>query len=389
VEDVSTPEELLMHCMPAFGAAYVRRIFAILDQAIASGVPLVMAVAGPVTVSDQHRCWMIPLLQTGWFAYITVTDATCYHDGHDCLAKTDARPIFEVPIEGHDLELRRRGVIRITNTGFSEDILYDQDDFITDLLRRPEFQRKMSGTEYRWLLGRAYGEAEKKFDVRPGLLSTCHQLDIPVFVGAPGDGSTFLNSVKLQLFAQIGNTPEHKFGIDIHAEVIESCAYHLWGLTKSEAKQLGILILGGGVPKNFSLQPEPALSQIFGLPDIRGYDYDVQIVSAPVEEGSLSSCKPDEAHTWGKVSEEALGKTVESYQADYSTLMPLIAWALLDKRRRLQDMAAKMDERMLYDLHPEARGYLRSEQYRLFAKRDELMSNLHTAIAEQSPMLPR
>jgi len=41
-------------------------------------------------------------------------------------------------------------------------------------------------------------------------------------------------------------------------------------LFNSEAKSLAVLILGGGVPKNYSLQPEPALSQIFFLKNIRG-----------------------------------------------------------------------------------------------------------------------
>jgi deoxyhypusine synthase len=197
-----------------------------------------------------------------------------------------------------------------------------------------------------------------------------------VFVGAPGDGSAFLNSVKLWAMKQVGIL-DHDFEIDIHAEVFESCAYHYWALTASQAKQLGILILGGGVPKNFALQPEPTLSQIFQLPNIGGYDVDVQIVSAPVEEGSLTGCKPDEAHTWGKVALAALGKTTESMRADYSTIMPLIAWALLDKRRRLRKMKNELGMEELLKRHPEADGYLREEgQMRLYDRRAELVAEL-------------
>src|SRR5689334_23568610 len=35
------------------------------------------------------------------------------------------------------------------------------------------------------------------------------------------------------------------------------------------SQALATLILGGGVPKNYNLQPEPALGQVLGLPDIR------------------------------------------------------------------------------------------------------------------------
>ena len=381
VTKIRNPEQLLLECMPAFGAAYVRRIYSILDLAIGRGVPLIISVSGPLTASNAHRAWFIPLLETGWVAYITTTDAVCYHDGHDMLQAFTERPLYEVPIEGFDEKLREQGVIRITDIGFSEDLLYQQDKFITAMFRQPEFQRKMTGTEFRWQMGKYYAAQEKAFKIKPGLLSTCWRHDIPVFVGAPGDGSNFLNSVKLWALSQLGKI-SHAFEIDVHKEVMESCAYHYWGLKCSQAKQLAILILGGGVPKNFSLQPEPTLSQIFGLPNIRGYDYDVQIVGAPVTDGSLTSCKGQEAHTWGKVSKEALQSTVESYQSDYTTHMPLIAWALVHKRQRYLKMHKKMGDK-LYELHPDAQGYIRPQgQLRLFKQREELMANLLKAISE-------
>lgn len=383
VTEVRNPEELILGCMPAFGGAYVRRIYAILDKAIGGGVPLIIAVAGPITVSNQHRAWLIPLLETGWIAYLTTTDAACYHDGHDSLRAFAKRPIREVPIEGRDEELGEAGVIRVTDTGFKEDILFRQDKFFTALFRRPEFQRRMTGTEFRNLLGKYYDAQERNYGVRPGLLSTCWMHGIPVFVGAPGDGSAFLNSVKLWALSRLG-VVDHAFDLDLHAEVFESCAYHWWGLKGSAAKQLAILILGGGVPKNYSLQPEPTLSQIFLLPDVRGYDYDVQIVGAPVTDGSLTSCKAQEAHTWGKVSREALASTVESYQTDYSTIMPLIAWALLDKRRRLAKMRDELGMDELRRRHPEADGYLRGEQYRLFDRRQDLTDALMAEIGKPS-----
>ena len=285
---------------------------------------------------------MNDLLDTGWIAYVSVTDAICCHDGHDSLKQFSERPIYQVPIEGADAALKKAGIIRVANAGFPQEILYDQDRMISSVRRQPEFQRRMTGTEFRNLLGRYYAAQEAAFGVRPGLLSTCWRHAIPVFVGAPGDGTGFLNSVKLWAMAQIGQL-EHRFDLDLHAEVFESCAYHYWGLTATERKQIGILILGGGVPKNFSLQPEPTLSQNFCLNGIRGYDFDVQIVGAPVTQGDLTGCKPDEAVTWGKIHEKALGKTVESYQADYTTLMPLLAWALLDKRRRFNKCTHKSE----------------------------------------------
>jgi deoxyhypusine synthase len=170
---------------------------------------------------------------------------------------------------------------------------------------------------------------------------------------------------------------EHRFELDLNAEVFESCAYHLWGLRESDTKALGTLILGGGVPKNFNLQPEPALSQILGLADISGYLYDIQITTAPVTDGSLSSCPPAEAVTWGKVDEQHYRSTCESMQADYSVVMPILAKALLEKRARFERWAEKMGTKALFEKHPAARGYLRDRAgYRLFDRREELVEKL-------------
>src|SRR5207244_327659 len=207
--------------------------------------------------------------------------------------------------------------------------------------------------------GEIYAGQEARESVAPGLLATCHRMAIPIFVGAPGDGSVFLNSMKLWAMRQAGLIEDYSFDLDLHAEVFESCAYHYWGLFDNPVQALATVILGGGVPKNFNLQPEPALGQILGLPDVRGYYYDVQIVSSPVTDGSLSSCPPAEAVTWGKVDKDSYRQSTESMQADYSMAMPFLVKALLDNRARFAELAAQTGEDELFRREPKARGYLR------------------------------
>jgi deoxyhypusine synthase len=125
---------------------------------------------------------------------------------------------------------------------------------------------------------------------------------------------------------------------------------------------MATLILGGGVPKNYNLQPEPALGQVLGLPSIRGYEFDVQITTAPVTDGSLSSCPPAEAVTWGKVDKETYQQSTESLFADYSMLMPFMVKALLEKHS------------------PRA-------PYRLFEKREDLVASLKEAVRQNGEWL--
>ncbi len=383
VDECGSMHELFTHCLPAFGGAYLRRIYQILDRAIGMGCPLTLAVSGPVTVSGQHHTWLIPLLETGWVGYLSTTDAVCYHDGHRSLDAYKSGPIHEVSISSDDAALRDEGTIRVTDMAFDEGVLLDQDRFLSAVLAQPEFQHKMTGTELRYLLGKSYAAQEEQNGVDAGLLSTCYRRAIPIFVGAPGDGSVFLNSMKLWAMREAGLLPDYGFDLDLHREVFEACAYHRWGLFEHHAHALATVILGGGVPKNYNLQPEPALGQVLGIPNVRGYQFDVQIVTAPVTDGSLSSCPPAEAVTWGKVDKDTYLQTTESMQSDYSIVMPFLIKALLENRERYARMVEKEGEAAVFAREPHARGYLRpTEGYRLFEARQQLCDRLMQDVRE-------
>jgi deoxyhypusine synthase len=159
-------------------------------------------------------------------------------------------------------------------------------------------------------------------------------------------------------------------------------------LFDNPVRALATFILGGGVPKNYNLQPEPALGQVLGLPNVRGYQFDVQIVTAPVTDGSLSSCPPAEAVTWGKVDKDVYLQTTESMQADYSMLLPFIVKGLLDNRKRYEQQAAEIGEEGLFERDPKAKGYLRPrEGYRLFTQREDLCRRLREDVAANGEWL--
>ena len=129
---------------------------------------------------------------------------------------------------------------------------------------------------------------------------------------------------------------------------------------------------------------------MLGLEGIRGYTFDVQIVSAPVTEGSLSSCPPAEAVTWGKVDRETYQSTTESAQADYSMVMPFLVKALLDNRERYARRAEEIGEEALFKEEPRAAGYLRSrEGYRLYEKREGLVAELTRQVQQNGEWLQK
>jgi deoxyhypusine synthase len=94
--------------------------------------------------------------------------------------------------------------------------------------------------------------------------------------------------------------------IDPNLDVNEVCAIILAG------RKNGCVILGGGSPKNFYLQGQPTLWEVYGIPK-GGNEYFIQITTDQVVWGGLSGATPSEAVSWGKVNPGVLPDTVVAY----------------------------------------------------------------------------
>jgi deoxyhypusine synthase len=116
------------------------------------------------------------------------------------------------------------------------------------------------------------------------------------------------------------------------------------------SKRMAIWILGGGVPKNYTLQGEPLLDQILFVPT-QGFDIDVQFCVDPVDNGALSSCPAGEGHTWGKVSADAVETGSMYCHCDVTAVFPWLVHALMGlkvSRRKPFKLMSKMDEALAY-----------------------------------------
>ena len=89
---------------------------------------------------------------------------------------------------------------------------------------------------------------------------------------------------------------------------------------KIKAGTTGLLMIGGGVPKNF-IQDTVVCAEILGHDDIEMHKYAVQITVADVRDGACSSSTLKEAASWGKV-DTALEQMVF---AEAGSVMPLLA----------------------------------------------------------------
>ena len=318
-----TPVELLEHAFGAYGGRQERTAFELMVRSLKENATVFMTLSGAMTPAGLHQSCIIPLIESGAVSALTTTGANLYHDAHRVMRHA----IREVDPTAGDLAYREERLIRIYDLGFEEEVLLDADKLFSKLLRSSEFQRKLTTPAFHALLGKHFDAIEQELGVvQPSLLSTCFRRGVPIFSGAIQDGSIFLNAVKLKrLFPD-----SFKFEIDLNEDVYTMAALQHYAHEKLKSKS-AIWILGGGVPKNYTLQGSPLLEQILQVP-APGFDYDVQFCPDFVDNGALSSCPAGEGHTWGKVSSEAVTSGSAYCRSDVTTVFPWLVHALMSMK---------------------------------------------------------
>ena len=356
------PVDIISQMFPAYVGRQERTAFELMRRSVEDDCAIFLTLSGAMTPAGLHQSCLIPLIERGVIDCITTTGANLYHDAHRIIGHR----IREIEPNAGDLQYRLARIIRIYDLGFFEDTLLETDKLFSAILRGPEFQKTMTTPELHYLLGRRIAEIEEALEVKsPSLLATAYRAGVPIFVGAVQDGSIFLNIVKLK--RMLGS--EFKLQIDVNDDVFEMGAvqHHCFGTLK---KKMAVWILGGGVPKNYTLQGEPLLDQILGVPT-HGFDIDVQFCVDPVDNGALSSCPAGEGHTWGKVSAASVETGSVYVHADVTAVFPWLTYALLSdsrihrKGRRLYDAREKAVDNLQKEVDKRKRKLASTIEYPL------------------------
>ena len=143
------------------------------------------------------------------------------------------------------------------------------------------------------------------------LVKLAYGRDVRIFCPAFTDSSAGFGLVKHQVEAMKAGKPY--MTLDSIADFRELTDI------KIKAGTSGLLMIGGGVPKNF-VQDTGVCAEILGH-DVEGHKYAVQITVADVRDGACSSSTLQEAASWGKVS-TAMEQMVF---AEATSVMPLLA----------------------------------------------------------------
>jgi deoxyhypusine synthase len=304
-----------------------------------------LTLSGALTPAGLGMSCIIPLIKAGFIDWIVSTGANLYHDTHFALDL----PLHQSWPHQDDFALRQNDVIRIYDVVFTYKTLLDTDTFYRELIQNEVFGRTMGTAEFHFEVGR-YLYARARTIGRPAnsLLAAAFEAAVPVYTSSPGDSSIGMNLAALGL--QGG-----KLQIDILRDVNETAAI-VYGAKRDGGKS-GVLILGGGSPKNFILQTEPQIQEVLGLAE-SGHDYFLQVTDARPDTGGLSGATASEAMTWGKVDPDSLPDSVTCYTDSTIALPLLTAYALARHAprplRRLYDRRVQDYETLRKDY--QARG---------------------------------
>lgn len=292
----------------------------------ASDTTIGLTIAGALTPAGLGGC-VIELMERGLVDFIISTGANLYHDLHYALNFTLHRgsPFAD------DVELHEQGIIRIYDILFPAAVLLETDAYIRDFLVRERLGGPMSSAEFHDRLGRDLMTRFPGCDAH-SVVAKAAAAGVPIYTSSPGDSSIGMNVAYHELMN--GST----LMIDPNRDVNEVCAIILAG------RKNGCVILGGGSPKNFYLQGQPTLWEVYGIPK-GGNDFFIQFTTDQVVWGGLSGATPSEAVSWGKVNPGVLPDTVVAY-CDSTIAFPLFCEYVVGSergRRARRELVYKRD----------------------------------------------
>lgn len=225
----------------------------------------------------------------------------------DCLITTGANIVHEISESlglGHeigspyadDLELAEKNINRIYDVYIKQEAFEKIEEFLSQIIS--ELKGVYASYEFLWEVGR-------RIDDESSFLKKAWNEKIPIFCPTLHDSIAGLHVTIYRKDLQID------FFRDV-SRMIDLCF---------QKRKMGVIVIGGGVPKNFTLQ---------AMLLAEGFDYAVQITTDSPQWGGLSGATLEEAKSWCKLKADAKAVTV---YCDATIALPLLYTYLLDNLR--------------------------------------------------------
>ena len=293
----------------------------------------VMTISGAMTVAKQGKV-ICDLIDRGIVNAVVATGALIAHG----LTESIGLAHYQYDTTIDDETLFERGYNRIYDTLEMEANLNEVEELVRSVLSEKNSDGGVWSST--WLC-RVLGEKLSEIDRGPGILRSAYEHDVPVFIPAFTDSemgldvSTWAMSEALKRKGISAKDVQVDEIFDVAAPFnpfIDLQQYARW---IGKAERLGILTIGGGVPRNWAQQVGPyydITNARFGTNlTVPRFQYGVRICPEPVHWGGLSGCTYSEGVSWGKFVPPAEGGRYAEVYADATVVCPLLAKALFQE----------------------------------------------------------
>jgi deoxyhypusine synthase len=294
----------------SFGARSVGEAAEVLQAMVSDKDCLkVLTLSGAMTPAKMGLV-VCDMIDWGMTDIVISTGAIMAHG----MVETTGRAHFKHRESMDDVALYKRGYNRIYDTIELEKSLDDMEVIFRKVVESVDKDRSLGSFELNRLIGEYLAKNTDK-DHR-GILKSAFLNDVPVYVPSFTDSELGLD-----------------FGVYRRRMKLEEKEDYTDRVLSS--KKLGILTIGGGVPRNWAQQVGPYLDiiqkRVGSGGGFKRFDYAIRICPEPVHWGGLSGCTYSEGVSWGKIRPSTEGgKYVEVY-SDATIAWPMIVKAVMER----------------------------------------------------------
>jgi deoxyhypusine synthase len=281
----------------------------------------VLTISGAMTIAKQGLV-VCEMIDRGWVQAIVATGALMTHGFVEAagMLHFKHRPSMD------DEELFEKGYNRVYDTLELEQNLDDTEKIVQSVLDELPEGVTLSSR----LITEALGRHLDRAVTGRAILKSALRRSVPVYVPAFTDSELGLDVAVYNRRRQLQGKPRRSFDpfldLDHYAEQIR------------RAERIGIMTIGGGVPRNWAQQVGPYLEiseKRLGIEEpVRRFQYGIRICPEPAHWGGLSGCTYSEGVSWGKFVPESEGGRFAEVLADATIAWPLVVRAVIERLAR-------------------------------------------------------
>jgi deoxyhypusine synthase len=278
----------------------------------------VATLSGAMTVAKMGLVFC-DLIESGVVKGIVSTGALMAHG----LVEATGRSHFRYDAKMDDRELFVAGYNRVYDSLEPEVNLDAVEEVMQHILHRWDASEVVCS----WKINRRIGEYLHRHTKGRGVLRSAFEHNVPVFVPAFTDSELGIDFALHQRLRKKNGKPPLRF--DPYED------FEQYATTMLATKRMGLLTIGGGVPRNwaqqFGVYAELLARRGYEKIPLKRYSYGVRICPEPVNWGGLSGSTYSEAVSWGKFVPTEEGGRLAEVLDDATVALPLIVGAVLHR----------------------------------------------------------